>query len=62
MSSERVRKLLAEAAKLPVNERAELVEELVRTLPEVFEQDELNFDEASLGWDAAGWEEYAAKQ
>jgi hypothetical protein len=38
--SERVRKLLAEAAELPNEERAELVDELDRTLPETYEQDE----------------------
>jgi hypothetical protein len=34
MSSERVRKLLAEAADLPTDERLELVDELARTLPD----------------------------
>ncbi len=33
MSSERVRKLLAEAAELPTDERVELVKEIARTLP-----------------------------
>jgi hypothetical protein len=33
MSSERVRKLLAEAAELPTNERVELVKGIARTLP-----------------------------
>jgi hypothetical protein len=44
MPSERVRKLLAEAADLPAEERAELVNELARTLPESYEQDELDLD------------------
>jgi 16S rRNA C1402 (ribose-2'-O) methylase RsmI len=44
MPSERVRKLLAEAAELPTEERAELVDELARTLPETYEQDELDLD------------------
>ena len=44
MPSERVRKLLAEAAELPTEERAELVDELARTLPESYEQDELDLD------------------
>jgi hypothetical protein len=33
MSSERVRKLLAEAVELPTDERVELVNEIARTLP-----------------------------
>jgi len=37
MSTERVRKLLAEAAELPTEERAKLVHELARTLPEGYE-------------------------
>jgi hypothetical protein len=47
MPSERVRKLLAEAAELLSEERAELVDELTRTLPERYEQDEhdLDYDE-----------------
>ena len=44
MPSERVRKLLAEAAELPTEERAEIVDELARTLPESYEQDELDLD------------------
>ena len=36
MPTERVRKLLAEAAGLPEEERAELVNELARTLPEEY--------------------------
>ena len=44
MPSERVRKLLAEAAELPTDERAELVDELARTLPDTYEQDELDLD------------------
>jgi len=47
MPSDRVRKLLAEAAALPTEERAELVDELAKTLPETYEQDEhdLDYDE-----------------
>jgi hypothetical protein len=48
MPSERVRKLLAEAADLPTEERAELVDELARTLPESYEQDELDLDYGEL--------------
>ena len=44
MSTERVRKLLAEAAELPTEERAELVHELARTLPEAYDGDELDVD------------------
>ncbi len=44
MSSERVRKLLAEAAALPTEERAELVHELARTLPEEYSGDEPDVD------------------
>jgi putative addiction module component (TIGR02574 family) len=42
--SDRVRKILAEAAELPTEERAELVNELARTLPETYEADELDVD------------------
>jgi len=38
MSSERVRKLLAEAALLPTDERVELVRGIARTLPDDREQ------------------------
>jgi putative addiction module component (TIGR02574 family) len=44
MSTERVRKLLAEAAELPVEERAEIVHELARTLPEDYDAEELDLD------------------
>jgi hypothetical protein len=44
MRSERVRKLLAEAAQLPTEERAELVHELARTLPEDYDADDLGVD------------------
>jgi putative addiction module component (TIGR02574 family) len=44
MSTERMRKLLAEAAQLPTEERAELVHELARTLPEAYDGDELDVD------------------
>ena len=44
MPSDRVRKLIAEAAELPTEERAELVDELARTLPESYPQDELDLD------------------
>jgi hypothetical protein len=44
MGSERVRKLLVEAAELPTAERAELVHELVRTLPRGEESDEFDVD------------------
>jgi len=48
MATERVRKLLAEAAELPTEERAELVTELARTLPEDYEADELDIDYEEL--------------
>jgi len=44
MPTERVRKLLAEAAELPTEERAELAHELARTLPEEYDGDELDLD------------------
>ncbi|HMJ52967.1 MAG TPA: addiction module protein [Polyangiaceae bacterium] len=44
MPSDRVRKLLAEAAELPNEERAELVDELAKTLPETYEQDDHDLD------------------
>jgi hypothetical protein len=44
MSTERMRKLLAEAAQLPTEERAERVHELARTLPEAYDGDELDVD------------------
>jgi hypothetical protein len=44
MGSERVRKLLVEAAELPAAERAELVHELARTLPRGDESDEFDVD------------------
>ena len=44
MSAERVRKLLAEAAELPLEERAELVHELARTLPDAYASEELELD------------------
>jgi putative addiction module component (TIGR02574 family) len=40
MSTERVRKLLAEAAALSTDERAELVHEIARTLPEAYDGDD----------------------
>jgi hypothetical protein len=46
MSAERVRQLLAEAAELPLEERAELVQELARTLPDAYgEELDLDYDE-----------------
>jgi putative addiction module component (TIGR02574 family) len=46
MSAERVRQLLAEAAELPLEERAELVHELARTLPDAYgEELDLDYDE-----------------
>ena len=48
MSTERVRKLLAEAAELPTDERAALVHELSRTLPEAYEADEVDLDYEEL--------------
>jgi hypothetical protein len=44
MSAERLRKLLAEAAELPVEERAERVHELARTLPDAYGAEELDLD------------------
>ena len=44
MPSDRVRKLLAEAAELPTEERADLVNELARTLPDSYEVDDLDID------------------
>lgn len=44
MPSERVRKLLAEAAELPTEDRAELVNELARTLPQSDDGDDLDVD------------------
>jgi putative addiction module component (TIGR02574 family) len=48
MASERVRKLLAEAAELPVEERATLVRDLARTLPEEYSADDPEIDYAEL--------------
>ena len=48
MATERVRKLLAAAAELPTEERAQLVHELARTLPEAYDGDEL-VDYGELG-------------
>jgi putative addiction module component (TIGR02574 family) len=42
--TERVRKLLAQAAALPDEERAELVHELARTLPEAYDGNEQDVD------------------
>jgi putative addiction module component (TIGR02574 family) len=44
MPFEGVRKLLAEAAELPNEERAELVDELAGTLQETYAQDEHDLD------------------
>ena len=44
MATERVRQLLAAAAELPTEERAQLVQELARTLPEAYEGDDLDID------------------
>jgi len=44
MATERVRKLLAAAAELPTEERAQLVHELARTLPEAYESGDLDLD------------------
>jgi putative addiction module component (TIGR02574 family) len=46
--SERVRKLLAEASELPTEERVELVDELARTLPDDYDEDDLDVDYAKL--------------
>ena len=48
MASERVRKLLAEAAELPVEERATLVRDLARTLPEGYDAENPEIDYAEL--------------
>jgi hypothetical protein len=48
VATERVRKLLAAAAELPTEERAELVHELARTLPEAFDADEFEVDYEKL--------------
>ncbi len=46
VTSERVRKLLAEATELPTEERIELVDELARTLP--VDEDDDEIDDAEL--------------
>jgi putative addiction module component (TIGR02574 family) len=48
MSSARVRRLLAEAAALPTEERSEIVHELARTLPEDDDAADLDLDYAEL--------------
>jgi putative addiction module component (TIGR02574 family) len=49
MATDRVRKLLAEAAALPTDERAELVHELARTLPEAYDGgDDVDVDYVEL--------------
>jgi putative addiction module component (TIGR02574 family) len=48
MASERVRKFLAEAAALPAEERAEIVDELARTLPEAYDGSDLDVDYEEL--------------
>lgn len=44
-TSERVRKLLVEAAALPDEERAELVDELARTISYGADEDDVDYDE-----------------
>ncbi|MGH7280868.1 MAG: addiction module protein [Polyangiaceae bacterium] len=48
MASERVRKILAEAAELPVDERATLVRDLARTLPDAYDADDPEVDYSEL--------------
>lgn len=48
MRSERVRKLLAEVAQLPTEERVQLVDELAGTLRAGYGQDELDLDNEEL--------------
>jgi putative addiction module component (TIGR02574 family) len=48
MATERVRQLLAAAAALPTDERAELVVELSRTLPEAYDGGAFDVDYAEL--------------
>jgi putative addiction module component (TIGR02574 family) len=48
VATDRVRKLLALAAELPTEERAELVHELARTLPETYDADDLDLDYEEL--------------
>lgn len=48
MPSDPVRKFLAEAAELPTEERAQLVNELARALPGSYEPDDLDLDDDEL--------------
>jgi hypothetical protein len=48
MPSDPVRKLLAEAAQLPTEQRRELVDELAQTLPEQYDGDDVDLDYDAL--------------